>query len=177
MRNEFHVAAARSAMTGRALKFGLLTLVAGLILHDCAKAQSSPTPDCEKWLLKEVLELRSELLRFLIKAQQQDVQAIEVELAHLNEEERQSQQAEEQRAQQVAQIEEQLAGPYLEAETRPEVEAVKQNLSGEAAEKLQTEQSKLQQRKAALSARLADEQAQLHLTEQQAAQVQRALAH
>lgn len=177
MTNEFDVPAARSAITGRALKFALLTLVAWLVLHDCAKAQSSPMPDCEKSLLKEVLELRSELLRFLIKAQQQDVQAIEVELAHLNEEERQSQQAEEQRLQQVAQIEEQLAGPYLEAETRSEVEAVKQNLSGEAAEKLQTERSKLQQRKAGLSARLADEQAELHLTEQQAAQVQRALAH
>ena len=56
-------------MIGRASKFTLVIVLATFVLTDGANAQACQPPDIEKRVLNQVLELRSELLTFLMKAQ------------------------------------------------------------------------------------------------------------
>ena len=137
------------------------------------KARQLPSP--KRSLLNEVLELRTDILQFLVQAQQSTVRSLKRELEQLHQQQRRVQEAEESRSQQVAQVEEQLSSPDLESESRPQVEAVKQELIVDGAEKLKAEQSSLRQREADLAARLESEVQRAQALQQRAAQVQKAL--
>jgi DNA gyrase/topoisomerase IV subunit A len=151
------------------------TMVALLTQASGVKAQNAAVTEPQKELLNAVLEMRADFLQFLMQAEQSSIRALKSELDLLQQKEHRLKEADEGRSRQVMEIEQQLSSPDLESETRPQVEAVKQQLLGEAADNLRSEETVLQKRQADLTARLENELRQFQVSRQRAEQVQKAL--
>jgi hypothetical protein len=141
-----------------------------------ANAQNSPVDEHQKILLTEVLQLRADLLQFLISTQQSTVQALKHDMDRLKLQERRLEESETGRNQQLAAIEKQLASVDLEASARPQIEAIRQQLYGEAAEKLRLDRLALHQRQADLKTQIDTELQRLQTLKWQAEKVQNALS-
>jgi hypothetical protein len=127
-------------------------------------------------LMHQILELRADLLQLLITEQQNSLRILQRDLEQARRQQQNVNAAEQSRSEQVVQLEQQLASPDLENEVRPEVEAIKKQLSSEGAEKLQTDASSARQREADLNAQLEAGVRQLRILQQRVEQVQKALA-
>lgn len=150
-------------------------LAALLMRGSAMNAQNATTSTPQPELLNVVLEMRADLLQFMMQASQNNIRLLKTELDALQQKERRVREADESRNQQLAQLDQQLSATDLESESRPQVEAVKQQLLGEGADSLRSEESTVQKRQADLTARLESELRQFQVLRQRAEQVQKAL--
>jgi hypothetical protein len=113
-------------------------LVALLMHGTSIRAQNVTTSTPLQELLNAVLEMRANLLQFIMQAEQNNVRLLKAELDTMQQKERRLRGADENPSQQLVQIEQQLSSTDLESESRPQVEAVRQQLLGEGADNLRS---------------------------------------
>jgi hypothetical protein len=158
----------------RLLIISAMAIVA-LMQNTGGRAQSTTTVESQQTLLTEVLQLRADILQFLLTTQQSAIQKLKNDLDQLQRQKRRIEEANATRDQQLLDIERQLSSSDLEPETRPQVEAIRQQLIGDAVEKSRSEQSFLREREADLTAKIAIEMQHQQALQRRAEQVQKAL--
>ena len=131
--------------------------------------------DCQSQMLNQIVELRAELSEYLAEVQQGKVVGLTRELEQLRQQQKRLQDQELQQVQQIAQTEQQLASPLLEAPARPQIEELRAQLIGAIAEKLRSEQSGLMQREAEIAQRLEREAQRGRTLQERALKLQKAL--
>jgi hypothetical protein len=143
-------------MTITGMVHKLVCLVAVCIGAAAQTQQGCPT-DWAQSITAQILDLRAHIGELLAGAHEQKV----AELTRETEEIRSRQQAldrkEQLLRQQIADVEAQLTSSGIEPQARGQVEAIRAQLTGEAAEKLRSDRVALEQRLAETSARLAQE--------------------
>jgi hypothetical protein len=148
------------------------------VLISCirADAQSDCQTDWQRHMLNEISRLRANLIEYLAEEQQSKLLVLTRELHDIHQDQKRLQDQERQQAQQIVELQQQLASPELEAEARPDIEAVKTHVMGEGAEKLRTEQAALRQREIDVRQRLEHAAQRSRSLQQQARQLQTALS-
>jgi hypothetical protein len=104
--------------------FGLVALMPAGYLN----AQSNGPAEWHRSILNEIISLRSDLLEFLMEGQRKEILNLNRQLDEVRRQQKQVQEAERQRGDQISQIEQQLLSPELEPEARPQIEATKGQL-------------------------------------------------
>ncbi|HEX4770044.1 MAG TPA: hypothetical protein VH351_04380 [Bryobacteraceae bacterium] len=150
--------------------------VTDLLVSRGTASPQNTTTEPRNALTIEVLELRADVLQFLLGTEQVTIQMLRRDLDRLQRDAQRIEDDEAARERQLADIEQQLSSPDLEADARPEVEAIRQQLSTEAARKLRSERENLQVRKADVMAKLNLELQREQALQRRAALIQRALS-
>lgn len=152
----------------------LLCLLA-VITHIPAIAENNVQSDLQKYMLHQLVELRTELAEYFFEGQQSKLAATARELVELRREQKELQEEIRVHGDQVAQLERQLTSADLEPQVRPQIEAVRAHLTSESAEKLRSRQAALTQREAELTQRLERETQRSRFLEEKARQLRAAL--
>jgi phage shock protein A len=125
-----------------------------VVSHMRANGQSNDPADLQRHVLNAIVELRADLMEYLLDAQDRKVQDLRLELEQVRQGQKRLQDEDRQRVQQIADLEQQVASPELEPPARPQIEALRVQLMTESAEKLRSEHAGLTQREAELVRRL-----------------------
>jgi hypothetical protein len=156
----------------------LTSVAAGLALiisSAPAYGQNGDQIDLQKYVSSQIVELRADLLEFLLDAQESKIRELTLELEKTRQEQKQLQEGERQRVQQISEVQQQLANPDLDQPARPQIEALGVQLMTEDAEKVRTGQAALAQREAGLVQRLDREAQRGRKLQERARQLQTAL--
>jgi phage I-like protein len=124
-----------------------------VLLHLPMRGQSE-----SQEVLKQVVTLRADFLEFLADMQKDRVRELTRELTEVQQRLKQLEGEERQRNEQIAQTEAQLAAPELEVHARPEIEALRTQLTTEGAERLRAEYAAMSSRQTELQQRIEREQ-------------------
>ena len=130
------------------VKLALASSLALVITHTGANGQSSDQAKAQDRVLNEIIELRADVMEYLLDAQDRKIQALKLALEEVQHKQRRLQDEERQRLQQITDVEQQLASPQLDRPERPQIEVLGVQLATESAEKLRTEQAKMGEREA-----------------------------
>ena len=129
--------------TGVLITALILVLLASTVHVD---GQSDVWENWQGRMLTEIVELRADLIDYLMEWQQNKITSLTHELETVRREENKIAEEDRQRSQQIGQVELELASPELEAQARPQIEALHAQLIGDAAEGLQAEYAALMRR-------------------------------
>ena len=128
--------------------------LAALILQIRVHGQNEGQTSWQRYMLNQIVELRTEFSEYLAEGQEIKIRELNRDLEEVRREQSRCRAEEEQRVQQIAQVEQQLSSPELEQPARPQIEAAKNHLMNERAEKLRIDHAALVQREAEITQRL-----------------------
>jgi hypothetical protein len=124
------------------------------VLYVRAGAQADTSTIWQKQMLAEITRLRADFAGFVAEDHKERLEALARELHRVRGDQKRLREQERDRAEQVAAIEQQLASPDLEPDARPQIEAARAQLAGEAVEKLRAENAMLIERENELTRKL-----------------------
>jgi DNA gyrase/topoisomerase IV subunit A len=131
--------------------------------------------DWQKYMLNQVMELRSDVMDHLVECHQNNLAGLTRELREVQQAEERLREQERLHTQQVAQLQQQLTSPDLDQDAKPQLETMLGQLSGSAAERLRSEHASLADRNAELTRLIAGETERSQKLQQRGKQLQAAL--
>jgi len=114
-------------------------------------------PDGNTWqrqVLIQIVNLRVECLEYFLDSRQTDQLELQRQLEELRRDRESLQNEEQRQREQIAEMERQLSSPFLDAQERPQVEAIRSDLGGSGLERLRAGQATFEKHEADIRERL-----------------------